>query len=56
MDRDRVGPGGGALLVEVHQFLKIINSVLFKSPLDETYGSIIADERYEPAGLNWRWD
>jgi 3-hydroxyisobutyrate dehydrogenase-like beta-hydroxyacid dehydrogenase len=37
--------------VEVHQFLKISNSALFKSPLYETYGSIIADERYEPAGL-----
>jgi 3-hydroxyisobutyrate dehydrogenase-like beta-hydroxyacid dehydrogenase len=37
--------------VEVHQFLQIINSALFKSPLYENYGSIIADERYEPAGL-----
>ena len=37
--------------VEVHQFLEIINSGLFKSPLYENYGSIIADERYEPAGL-----
>jgi 3-hydroxyisobutyrate dehydrogenase-like beta-hydroxyacid dehydrogenase len=37
--------------VEVHQFLEISNSALFKSPLYETYGSIIADERYEPAGL-----
>src|SRR4029450_5797525 len=37
--------------VEVHQFLKIINSGLFKSPLYENYGSIIADEQYEPAGL-----
>jgi 3-hydroxyisobutyrate dehydrogenase-like beta-hydroxyacid dehydrogenase len=37
--------------VEVHQYLKIINSGLFKSPVYENYGSIIADERYEPAGL-----
>jgi 3-hydroxyisobutyrate dehydrogenase-like beta-hydroxyacid dehydrogenase len=36
---------------EVHQFLQIINSALFKSPLYETYGSMIADERYEPAGF-----
>jgi 3-hydroxyisobutyrate dehydrogenase-like beta-hydroxyacid dehydrogenase len=37
--------------VEVHQFLEISNSALFKSPLYETYGSIIAEERYEAAGL-----
>ena len=37
--------------VEVHQFLDIINAALFKSPIYETYGSIIADERYEPAGF-----
>jgi 3-hydroxyisobutyrate dehydrogenase-like beta-hydroxyacid dehydrogenase len=37
--------------VKVHQFLDIINAALFKSPIYETYGSIIADERYEPAGF-----
>jgi len=44
-------PSGRKSGVEVHQFLEISNSALFKSPLYETYGSIIADEPYEPAGL-----
>jgi 3-hydroxyisobutyrate dehydrogenase-like beta-hydroxyacid dehydrogenase len=33
------------------QFLEIINTALFKSPLYENYGNIIAQERYEPAGF-----
>lgn len=33
------------------QFLEIINTALFKSPLYENYGTIIAEERYEPAGF-----
>jgi 3-hydroxyisobutyrate dehydrogenase-like beta-hydroxyacid dehydrogenase len=37
--------------VEVHQFLDIINAALFKSPIYATYGAIIADARYEPAGF-----
>ena len=33
------------------QFLEIINTALFKSPLYENYGTLIAQERYEPAGF-----
>lgn len=33
------------------QFLEIINTALFKSPLYENYGTIMAQERYEPAGF-----
>ncbi len=37
--------------IEAGHFLDIVNSALFKSPLYENYGTIIATERYEPAGF-----
>lgn len=37
--------------VGAKQFLEIINGALFKSPIYENYGGIIAGERYEPAGF-----
>ncbi|MBD2771024.1 NAD(P)-dependent oxidoreductase [Iningainema sp. BLCCT55] len=37
--------------VEPQQFLEIVNTALFKSPLYEKYGSIIVEERYEPASF-----
>ncbi|MBD2101835.1 NAD(P)-dependent oxidoreductase [Leptolyngbya sp. FACHB-261] len=37
--------------VPPQQFLEIINTALFKSPLYQNYGTLIAEERYEPAGF-----
>lgn len=37
--------------VESQNFLEIINSALFQSPLYENYGTLIAQDRYEPAGF-----
>ncbi|MGE5362343.1 MAG: NAD(P)-dependent oxidoreductase [Bacteroidales bacterium] len=33
------------------QFLDIVNGALFKSPVYQNYGTLIADERFEPAGF-----
>jgi 3-hydroxyisobutyrate dehydrogenase-like beta-hydroxyacid dehydrogenase len=33
------------------QFLEIVNTALFKSPLYQNYGSLIVQKRYEPAGF-----
>jgi 3-hydroxyisobutyrate dehydrogenase-like beta-hydroxyacid dehydrogenase len=40
--------------VEAERFLEIINGGLFKSPIYQNYGTIIAEERYEPAGFKLR--
>jgi len=40
--------------VDAERFLEIINGALFKSPIYQTYGTIIAQERYEPAGFKLR--
>ncbi len=40
--------------VEAERFLEIINGALFKSPIYQNYGMIIAEERYEPAGFKLR--
>jgi 3-hydroxyisobutyrate dehydrogenase-like beta-hydroxyacid dehydrogenase len=40
--------------VEPERFLEIINGALFKSPVYQNYGTIIAQERYEPAGFKLR--
>ena len=37
--------------IDPGEFLKILNSALFRSPLYEIYGSIIAEQRFEPAGF-----
>ena len=37
--------------IEPKQFLDVINPGLFKSPVYQNYGTIIAEERYEPAGF-----
>jgi 3-hydroxyisobutyrate dehydrogenase-like beta-hydroxyacid dehydrogenase len=33
------------------QFLEIVNGSLFKSPVYENYGKILADEKFQPAGF-----
>jgi 3-hydroxyisobutyrate dehydrogenase-like beta-hydroxyacid dehydrogenase len=35
--------------IEPHRFLEILTGTLFAAPLYHTYGTIIADEKYEPA-------
>jgi 3-hydroxyisobutyrate dehydrogenase-like beta-hydroxyacid dehydrogenase len=40
--------------VEASQFLEIINTALFKSPLYAAYGGAIAQEKFEPAGFSLR--
>jgi len=40
--------------MEAAQLLEIINTALFKSPIYENYGRLIAEERYEPAGFKLR--
>jgi 3-hydroxyisobutyrate dehydrogenase-like beta-hydroxyacid dehydrogenase len=37
--------------IDPKQFLEIVNGSLFKSPVLQTYGTIIAERRFEPAGL-----
>lgn len=34
-----------------HQYLEILTSSLFSAPVYKTYGGLIADEKYEPAGF-----
>ncbi len=33
------------------QFLEVVNSALFKSPLYQNYGTLIAEERFQPPGF-----
>ncbi len=37
--------------VSPQQFLEVVNGSLFKSPLYQNYGSLIAEERFEPPGF-----
>jgi 3-hydroxyisobutyrate dehydrogenase-like beta-hydroxyacid dehydrogenase len=37
--------------VDKHQYLDILTSTLFGAPIYKTYGELIADERFEPAGF-----
>ncbi len=37
--------------IEPKQFLEIVNGALFKSPVYQNYGTIIAERRFEPAGF-----
>jgi 3-hydroxyisobutyrate dehydrogenase-like beta-hydroxyacid dehydrogenase len=40
--------------VEPRAFLDVINAALFQSPLYASYGALIADQKYEPAGFRLR--
>ena len=40
--------------VDPAQFLEIVNGSLFKSPVYDIYGRIIAEEKYQPAGFKMR--
>ena len=37
--------------IEPHLYLEILTSTLFSAPAYKTYGTIIADQKYEPAGF-----
>jgi 3-hydroxyisobutyrate dehydrogenase-like beta-hydroxyacid dehydrogenase len=37
--------------IDAHRFLEILTETLFSAPIYKTYGAIIADENYEPAGF-----
>jgi 3-hydroxyisobutyrate dehydrogenase-like beta-hydroxyacid dehydrogenase len=40
--------------IEPHEFVEFLTSTLFTAPVYKTYGGIIADERYQPAGFKMR--
>jgi 3-hydroxyisobutyrate dehydrogenase-like beta-hydroxyacid dehydrogenase len=37
--------------VDKHQYLELLTSTLFGAPVYKTYGALIADEKFEPAGF-----
>ncbi len=37
--------------IDPHKFIEIITGSLFSAPVYKTYGALIADEKYEPAGF-----
>ncbi len=37
--------------IDAHRYVEILTGTLFSAPVYETYGAIIANEKYEPAGL-----
>jgi 3-hydroxyisobutyrate dehydrogenase-like beta-hydroxyacid dehydrogenase len=42
-----VGKGG----VDAHQYVDVLTSTLFGAPIYKTYGALLADEKFEPAGF-----
>ncbi len=42
-----IGKGG----IDRHQYLDILTSTLFSAPVYKTYGGLIADEKFQPAGF-----
>jgi 3-hydroxyisobutyrate dehydrogenase-like beta-hydroxyacid dehydrogenase len=43
-----VGKGG----IDAHQYVEILTSTLFNAPVYKTYGALIADRKFEPAGFS----
>ena len=37
--------------IDHHQYLDILTSTLFTAPVYKTYGGLIADKKFEPAGF-----
>jgi 3-hydroxyisobutyrate dehydrogenase-like beta-hydroxyacid dehydrogenase len=37
--------------IDPHRFLEVLTGTLFAAPIYQTYGGIIAEEKYEPAGF-----
>ncbi len=40
--------------IDPHDYIDFLTSTLFSAPVYKTYGGIIADERYQPAGFKMR--
>ena len=40
--------------IDPHMYINFLTSTLFSAPVYKTYGGIIADERYDPAGFKMR--
>ena len=40
--------------IDPHSYIDVLTSTLFSAPVYKTYGGIIADERFEPAGFRMR--
>ncbi len=40
--------------IDPHEFVEFLTSTLFSAPVYKTYGGLIADERYRPAGFKLR--
>ena len=40
--------------IDPHEFVDFLTNTLFSAPVYKTYGGLIADERYEPAGFKMR--
>jgi len=38
--------------IDPHVYLEIVTNTLFSAPVYKTYGALIADQRYEPAGFS----
>jgi len=43
-----VGKGG----IDAHQYIDILTSTLFNAPVYKTYGALIAEQKFEPAGFS----
>ncbi len=37
--------------IDPHRFFEVLTGTLFSAPVYKTYGGIIADQKYEPAGF-----
>jgi 3-hydroxyisobutyrate dehydrogenase-like beta-hydroxyacid dehydrogenase len=37
--------------IDPHRFLEVLTGTLFSAPIYQTYGGLIADQKYEPAGF-----
>ena len=40
--------------IDPHQYVDFLTNAMFAAPVYKTYGGIIADERYQPAGFKMR--
>ena len=40
--------------IDPHEYIEFLTNTLFAAPVYKTYGGIIADERYHPAGFKMR--
>jgi hypothetical protein len=42
--------------LDQRQYLDFLTSTLFNAPIYKTYGALIADKKFEPAGSPRLWD